>query len=125
MGNPVSIGPDAGAGVYIYGIIVALCIAVEVALLWILCRAFHEFDGDRISLGLLVVLNVLTLLLVLTPIIRVTKSTFLAEIAVVVVEAFWIRAIMARAGIMIEQRRALVYSSLVNAVSYLIGILSQ
>lgn len=123
--NPVSIGADGGAGVYIYGIIVAICITMEVALLWLLCRVFHDFDGDRVTLCLLAGLNLLTLLLILTPIIRVTESTLLAESGVVLAEAYGICSIMRRAGIVIGLRRAAVYSFSVNIVSYLIGLLSQ
>jgi hypothetical protein len=123
--NPVSIEADGGAGVYIYGIIVALCITVEVALLWLLCRVFHDFDGDRVTLGLLAGLNVLTLLFVLTPIIRVTESTLLAEAGVVWAETSGIRAIMARIGIVIKVSRAAIFAGSVNIVSYVIGLLSQ
>lgn len=123
--NPVSIGPDGGAGVYIYGIIVAICITIEVALLWFLCRIFHDFDGDRVTLCLLAGLNLLTLLFILTPIVRVTESTLLAEAGVVLAETYGIRAIMARAGIAIALRRAAVYALSVNIISYVIGLLSQ
>ena len=116
--NPVSIDPLGGPGTYVYAIIVAICITTEVALLWLLCRVFHDFDGDRVTLGLLAGLNLLTLLFVLSPIIRVTESTLLAE-------TYGIRAIMGRVGIVIELRRAAVYAISVNIVTYVIGFLSQ
>lgn len=114
-----------GPGIYIYAIIVAICITIEVALLWLLCRVFHDFDGDRVTLGLLAGLNLLTLLFVLTPIIRVTGSTLLAEVGVVLAETYGIRAIMGKVGIVIELRRAAVYAISVNIVTYVIGLLSQ
>ncbi|MCF7674605.1 MAG: hypothetical protein K9N23_12950 [Akkermansiaceae bacterium] len=123
--NPVRIDPVGDAAVYVFGLIAAICIAVEVAILWILCRAFHNFDGDRVTLAFLAILNVLTLLLVLTPILKVTRSTLLAEAAVVVAETFGIRAIMATAGVTIDLRRALIYSVAVNAISYVVGLLCQ
>ncbi len=123
--NPVIIDPAGDAVSYIFGLILAICIAVEVAIIWLLCRVFDEFDGERITLVLLGLLNVATFLLVLMPIVRVTHSVVLAEAAVTYVEARGIWKIMNLRGVQVGFRRCAGYSVIVNAISFAIGLMSQ
>ena len=125
LANPVSLDPAGQILSITFAIIAAVCIAIEVSLVRIICRVFHDHEGDLgMTIGL-VVLNVLTWFILLRPIVNMGQSVLLAEVVVVVAEGIGISRILALNGVVISMKRALIYSASVNFVSFLVGLLTQ
>ena len=123
--NPVSLDPAGQILSITFAIIVAVCIAIEVSLMKIVCRLFHDHEGDfGMTVGL-VALNVFTWFFVLRPVVDKSQSVLLAEAIVVVVEAIAISRILDSNGVVISMKRALIYSASVNLASFLVGLLTQ
>lgn len=123
--NPVNINPEGPARSYVFALIAVGTIAVETSILCVISRVFHNTDCDlRTKIGL-VVLNIASWFLVLTPLLRMTHNVWAAELGVMVVEAFGILAIFGFNGVLITRSRAVTYSFVVNLVSYVIGALCQ
>jgi len=70
-------------------------------------------------------LNIVTLLVILMPLLRLTNSVLIAETGVVAAETIGIRKIFDLGDIKISMKRAFSYSLGVNLVSYTIGVLCQ
>ena len=123
--NPVNSDPTGHVFAFTFAIIAAVCIAIETSLLRIACRVFHGADCDVIMTVSLVVLNILTLIGVLVPVLRASGSIVLAESTVVLVESIAIWKIFTFNGIELTFRRAVGYAAAVNLISYGIGLVTQ
>lgn len=121
--NPVNIDPEGPVRSYVIALITVGTIAVETSMLCVFSRVFHNTDCDLGTKIGLVVLNIATWFLILTPLLRMTHSVWAAELGVTVVEAIGILTIFGLNGVAISRSRSLVYSAMVNLVSYVIGIL--
>jgi hypothetical protein len=125
LANPVTLDPAGQVLSITFAIIAAVCIAIEVSLVRIIGRIFHDHEGDLgMTIGL-VVLNVLTWFVLLRPIVNMGQSVLLAEVIVVVAEGIGISRIFALNGLVISMKRAMIYSASTNLVSFLIGLLTQ
>jgi hypothetical protein len=125
MANPVDIDPVGQAGNYVFALIAAGTIAVETSILCVISRVLHNTDADLGTKIGLVVLNIASWFLILTPLLRLTHRVWTAEAGVVAIEALGILWIFASNGVRISGKRALAYSFIVNLVSYVIGVLCQ
>ena len=97
-------------------IALTLTILIELGVLWLL------MERRRKVLALSVVINVLTnvpLNLVVMHVGYSTMTVLIGELIVFIVEALWYLIII------MDIRKALIYSLLCNAVSFLIGLLGQ
>ena len=97
-------------------IALTLTILIELGVLWLL------MERRRKVLALSVVINVLTnvpLNLVVMYVGYSTKAVLIGELFVFIVEALWYLIFIR------DIRKALIYSLLCNAVSFLIGLLGQ
>lgn len=123
--NPVNIDPEGPARSYVFALIAVGTIAVETSILSVISRVFHKTECDLGTKIGLVILNIASWFLVLTPLLRMTHNVWAAELGVMVVEAFGILAIFGFNGVLITRSRAVTYSFVVNLVSYVIGALCQ
>ena len=93
-----------------------LTILIELGVLWLL------MERRRKVLALSIVINVLTnvpLNLVMMQVGYSTKAVLIGELIVLIVEALWYLLFIK------DLRKALIYSLLCNAVSFLIGLLGH
>lgn len=125
VANPVNLDPEGPARSYVFALIAVGTIAVETSILCVISRVFHKTDCDLGTKIGLVILNIASWFLVLTPLLRMTHNVWAAELGVIVVEAFGILTIFGFNGVLITRSRAVTYSFVVNLVSYVIGALCQ
>jgi|GEM_PF-5039399 len=123
--NPVVVDPAGFVKSWLSVLIVAVCIAVETSILCVICRLLHNADCDLRMKACIVGLNIVTLLVILMPLLRLTNSVLIAETGVVAAETIGIRKIFDLGDIKISMKRAFSYSLGVNLVSYTIGVLCQ
>lgn len=123
--NPVNMDPAGAVQSYTFFFIAAGTIALETMLLCLFSRVFHDSDCDLAMKVSFVVLNIITLLIVLMPLQRLTNSILIAELGVVIVESIAILKIYQFNNLKITTQQAIIYSCIVNFVSYSIGALCQ
>jgi len=123
--NPVDVNPAGPARAYVYVLIAVGCIVIEMSILCLICRVFHDADCDLGMKASIAGLNIATLIIILMPLLRLTNSVLIAELGVIVAEAVGIKKIFALNGVRLSLARSSSYSLGVNLVSYAIGVMCQ
>ena len=100
-------------------------VTLEVLLLRVFCRVLHADECDTKTTVKFTLLNFATWFGLLFPIIFFLKSVLLAEIVVVVVEAYVLCRIFKLVDVNFDLKRGLIYSFVVNMTSYLAGVLTR
>ena len=100
-------------------------VTLEVLLLRVFCRLFHDEECDTKTTIKFTLLNFATWFGLLFPIIYFLKSVLLAEIVVVGVEGFVLHRIFRAIDVNFDLKRGMIYSFVVNMTSYLAGVLTQ
>jgi len=120
--NPIGFAPERGMSYISFFIVAAVCFTVEVVIIASFFKLFHDVAPSSILIGVLYLLNLTAFFLVLVPLQRFTKSIFVAEAGVVLIEMAGIRLCLALSGSDTTWRRSLLYASISNTFSIVISL---